>query len=260
MKTLLEPERRFMKIPALLYHHVGPQAPSKQWASLSVHTEQFTRQMEWLARRGYTAIRPSDWLKWRRGQGTLPRRSVLLTFDDAYGDFPEFALPVLQRFGFSAVVFVITARIGGSNAWDGATLMNAQQIRDCLAQDIEFGAHSRTHPNLATLSGSRLVEEIAESSRDLAGLIGERVISFAYPGGFYNEQVRATVAETFDLAFTCDDGLNEAGTDPWLLRRSMVQPGDLMLDFACRARLGWSPVTAVRARLKLRSRFRKAFG
>src|ERR1022692_1817004 len=116
------PERNPMKVPALLYHHVGPRPPSDRYASLSIGVGQFERQMEWLARQGYTGVRPSDWLAWRRGEGVAPRKPVLLTFDDAYGDFPEFALPTLQRFGFGAVVFVITGKLGGTAPWDGARL------------------------------------------------------------------------------------------------------------------------------------------
>src|SRR6266545_4103110 len=120
-----------MATPALLYHHVGPHIPNPRYAGLSIPTEQFERQIRWLARKGYIGIRPADWLAWRRGGRTLPPKAVLLTFDDGYADFPDHALPILQRWGFGAAVFVITKKIAVTNPWDGALLMSASQMRDC---------------------------------------------------------------------------------------------------------------------------------
>jgi peptidoglycan/xylan/chitin deacetylase (PgdA/CDA1 family) len=247
-----------MRLPALLYHHVGPRLRDSRYAALNVSAEKFERQMSWLARKGYMGIRPLDWLAWLLHGTALPPKPVLLTFDDAYADFPDYALPVLLRYSFRAVVFVVTGWIGARNSWDGAPLMSAHQIRQCSAHGIEFGAHSRTHPDLTSLSGTQLWEEIAGSAEDLSAIIGTRVTSFAYPYGFWSEEVRASVRESFDLAFTCEEGLNQIDTDPLLLRRTMVQPGDLLLDLACRVHFGWSPVMALRSRLRLRSRWRNA--
>ena len=246
-----------MRLPVLLYHHVGPSSSDARYASLSISPEKFERQVRWLARNGYSGIRPSDWVSWRQGT-PLPPKPVLLTFDDGYADFPDYALPVLRRSGFGAVVFIVTRWIAAPNSWDGALLMSAQQIQKCSAQGIEFGSHTRTHPDLTGLSGTQLREEIAGSREDLSAILGAPVTSFAYPYGFANDEVRASVRESFDLAFTCEEGFNELDTDPYVLRRTMVQPGDLLLDLACRVHLGWSPIQHIRARVRLRSRFRNA--
>jgi peptidoglycan/xylan/chitin deacetylase (PgdA/CDA1 family) len=244
-------------VPALLYHHVGPPAADPRLASLSISAEQFARQMAWLARNGYTAIRPSAWLAWQRGEKSLPRKSVMLTFDDGYADFPDTVLPILLRWGFEAVVFVITGD-ATTNSWDGARRMSAGQIKECSAQGIEIGSHTRTHPNLALLSPAQLREEIRGSSEDLAAITGAGVSSFSYPYGWSNELVRECVSEFFAVAFGCEEGTNDAATDPYRLRRTMIQPGDLAMEFACRVRFGRSAVSAVRSRLRIRSRFNRA--
>lgn len=251
-----------MRLPALLYHHVGPAVSDQGIATpadngryrsaLSVPSDSFERQMGWLVRHGYSGIRPADWLAWREGRGSLPRKPILLTFDDGYADFPNFVLPVLRRYGFGAAVFVISRRIGARNSWDGALLMNADQIRDCGAHGIEIGAHTRTHPDLTTLSGPSLAEEIDGSAADIADIIGTGVTSFAYPYGRWNDEVRARVRESFDLAFTCEEGVNDDAIGRDRLRRTMVLPGDWPVDFACRARFGWSPVTALRTQIASR--------
>ena len=118
----------------LLYHHVGPSRPGID-SKLTLSPQRFEQQMRWLARRGYAGVKPSDWLRWIRGGEGLPEKPILLTFDDAYADTAEYGLPIVRKYGFSCVVFVVTERLGGTNAWDQARgratlqLMTAEQIR-----------------------------------------------------------------------------------------------------------------------------------
>lgn len=248
-----------MSLPVLLYHHVGPRRAGT-YPELTVTLEQFERQVSWLARRGYVGIRPSDWLAFRRGGATLPGKPVLITFDDAYVEVAELALPVLRRRGFGAAVYVVTGYVGESNAWDHAQypqplgLMSAGQIRQWADHGIEFGSHSRFHPDLTSLTSDRLAEEVAGSADDLARILGNRAVSFAYPFGALNQRVRDCVARTFSLAMSCEEGLNTLATDPHLMRRLPVTPASTMLDFAWRVRLGEPPIYYLRRRLRLRSR------
>jgi peptidoglycan/xylan/chitin deacetylase (PgdA/CDA1 family) len=246
-----------MHLPALLYHHVGPPIAGSHHPELTVAPEQFRRQVRWLARRGYAGIRASDWLAMRRGARALPSKPVLLTFDDAYADLLEHAFPVLEHHGFSAVVFVITRLVGGKTPWDGGRLMSADQIRHWAAKGIEFGGHSRTHPDLSTLNGCQLAEEIQGSAEDLAAILGCPATSFAYPYGTCNHMVRECARRAFEMAVTCEEGLNDLETDPYMVRRTMVRPGDSLIDLAFRVRRGRSPLQHWRERLGLRSRLRR---
>jgi peptidoglycan/xylan/chitin deacetylase (PgdA/CDA1 family)/glycosyltransferase involved in cell wall biosynthesis len=243
-----------MRLPVLLYHHVGPLRPGT-YPELTVSPEKFERQIRWLARRGYVGVPPSAWLAWCKEGRALPDRPILLTFDDAYADLTEHAFPVLRRYGFNATVFVVTGQMGGTNAWDEKEgsgrheLMTAEQIRYWASQGIEFGAHSRSHADLRALQGSDLTDEVTGSGRDLAELLGTRVLSFAYPYGYHSGAVEKCLESSFALAFGVEEGLNCLQTDLLLLRRTMVQPDDSLSDFAWRVRLGWSPIQRFRARV-----------
>ena len=245
-------------LPVLMYHRVGPALPGT-YPELTVAPGRFQKQMEWLKSNGYMAISTGDWIAYCNEGGPLPPKPVLLTFDDAYEALVEYAFPVLRENGFTAAVFVVTGEIGGDNSWDrnnGSTsikCMSAQQIRHWSAQGIEFGAHTRTHADLTTLSGGELELEVAGSGDDLAVILGAAPLSFAYPFGYYNAAVRGSVEKAFQLAFTCNWGLNVRGTGPCLLRRSMVQPGDSLLEFGMRVRLGSNPIERLRKIVRLRS-------
>jgi peptidoglycan/xylan/chitin deacetylase (PgdA/CDA1 family)/glycosyltransferase involved in cell wall biosynthesis len=258
------------RAPALAYHQIGPPQPGT-YPGLTVSPKQFERQIRWLARRGYTGVRPSDWVRWQREGKGLPEKPIMITFDDAYSDIAEHALPILRRYGFGAAVFVVSGRVGGTNTWDEAQgsstlrLMTAEQIRYWATQGIEFGAHSRTHPDLTKLSKAECLEEIAGSKDDLVGLLGSPVTSFAYPYGKYNNTVRGIVREHFDCGFSIEEGVNYLRGDPYLLRRAYIGPYDSLIEFAACVHLGslrkfrdWRVKLAIRTRLK--SAFRRLTG
>jgi peptidoglycan/xylan/chitin deacetylase (PgdA/CDA1 family) len=257
-----------MRLPALLYHHVGPDHPGTH-LSLTVSPKRFERHVRWLARRGYRGISPSDWLRWRLDGKGLPKKPVLLTFDDGYADLAQSAFPVLERYGFKAAVYVVTGRLGGTNTWDEARgsgthqLLTAEQILFWVKRGIEFGAHSRTHAELTAIESEALEDEVLGSKADLEHLLGHRVVSFAYPFGFHNPAVVECARSEYDLAFGIapqERGINHLLTDPLLLRRSMVQRTDSALDVAHRAAWGYSPMQSFRAHLRLRARARQLFG
>jgi peptidoglycan/xylan/chitin deacetylase (PgdA/CDA1 family) len=241
------------RVAVLLYHHIGLSASKTEHASLTISPAKFLRHVRWLCWRGYTAITPAQWLSWRETGAPLPDKPILLSFDDAYADLTKYAFPVLEHYGLRSVVFVISGALGGA-ASNGLPIMTIEQIRDWAARGVEIGAHTRTHPDLTALPDAAISEEIRGSKEDLktAGLVP---ISFAYPYGIFDDRIRASVSEMFSLAFTCKEGLNDLRTDPLMLKRTMVQPGDTVLDIELRAAFGKSVLNWIRSRLRLRSRF-----
>jgi glycosyltransferase involved in cell wall biosynthesis/peptidoglycan/xylan/chitin deacetylase (PgdA/CDA1 family) len=254
------------RLPVLMYHHVGPERAgiSREW---SVTPEQFERQVRYLARKGYKGIWPSDWLRWLRDGTGLPKKPVLISFDDAYADTADFALPILQRHGMKAAVFVVTQRVGATNTWDEAQgsgtlqVMTSDAIRTWATQGVEFGAHSRTHANLTTLDGAELDAEIAGSHDDLAEILGEPVLSFAYPFGEQNEATRTAAKKAFELAFCSEEGLNYLRSDSCLLNRTYVGPETSLMELGLILKFGSTKaVREWRVRLALRTRLKHMLG
>ena len=238
------------KVAVLLYHNVGPLIPgTNKW--LTVSPCNFERHVRWLARHGYVGISARQWLNHLHGQGELPKKPVMLTFDDGYQHLAEHAFPVLRQYGFSAAVFVVTGLIGRTNAWDEATgdsamrLLDADELRYWAGMGIEFGAHSRTHADLRKLRGMALCEQVAGSHAELERVLGREICAFAYPYGLYDNEVRAAVAEAFPLCFSVDGKMNDSKTDPLHMRRTMVLPQDNTTDIRFRVAWGWSPRAGV---------------
>jgi peptidoglycan/xylan/chitin deacetylase (PgdA/CDA1 family) len=138
----------------LTYHSISD-APGPT----SISPDSFAMQMETLARCGYASARTQEFLDWHQGKGDMARK-VLITFDDAFADFAEVAVPILERHGFTALMFVPTRKLGGAEDWytfppTNRPLMRRDQILALHKQGMEFGAHGRTHCPLPLRIGRR---------------------------------------------------------------------------------------------------------
>ncbi len=241
-------------VPVLCYHRVGPEAPGT-FASLTVSPLHFRAQMDWLASHGYTGIAASDWIAWRAGDRELPAKPVILTFDDAYAETAEHALPLLRARGWRATVFTVTGAIGGTNHWDQPEsaplhLMKRDDILRWHAAGIEFAPHGRTHRDLTLLNDAELSDEIGGSARDLEALLGTAATSFAYPYGTLDTRVHAAAERHIMAAFTVHQRRNGLGDDAHDLRRTMVRPTDSLMTFAARVCWGMDPAEVVRNYLR----------
>lgn len=217
----------------LAWHAVSDLGGDPVLSSYGVPPERFRRQLAALERAGFRPVSPNEVVRMLEGRGGLPRRPVLLTFDDAYSDLLDTALPLLAERHAPAAAFAVSGLLGGSNEWDrkiGARplrLLDAAGLRRVAEAGVEIGAHSRTHPLLTRMPDSQLAEEVAGSRRELAaaGLPPPRL--FAYPYGVTDERVRRAVREAgFAAAFTVDPGRMRPGDDPFRLPRIEVLRGD----------------------------------
>ncbi len=195
----------------LMYHGVAdePEDPNH----LCVAPSRFAEQMTWLKRRGLRGV----------GIGALvdamragrPRGLVGLTFDDGYVNVLEAALPELRRHGFTATMFIIAGRLGGSNEWDDGPrwpLMSASQIGELAAAGMEIGSHSATHARLASIDAGRLEAEVRDSKASLAELVGVPIRGFAYPYGSMNAAARHAVRDAgYDYACAVQTPVRELG-------------------------------------------------
>lgn len=169
----------------LMYHSVSPSAEDP--LRVTVSPARFDSQLGWLRRRGLRGVSLGELLATSPGRARASL--VALTFDDAYRDFVEFALPVLRRYGFGATVYVVAGRVGGVNDWErsGPTrpLMTDEDIREAAGSGIEIGSHGLSHRRLPAVSESELEDEVAHSRELLERVLGPNasVCSFAYPYG-----------------------------------------------------------------------------
>ena len=229
----------------LLYHKVndGPTAPLT--VSVSLFDEQLTRLREL----DYTVVDLDAVLAHYRDGRPLPRRPVLITFDDGYRDNLDNAAPVLQRHGYPSVIFVPIAYLDGPQplpherpfALHGRPNRTVDwgALAELEAAGMRVESHGISHSPLPKLVNAEATRELELSKRRLEERLGRPVRAFAYVKGAVGRRHLPLVAQAgYELAFTSTPGLNTPRADPLLLRRYNVEPYalrtfELVLAGAC---------------------------
>lgn len=217
-----------LPIPILVYHQIDA-APPKGGAfrSLYVSPEAFGRQMGLLKMLGYQGLSMSALLPYLRGE--KQGKVVGITFDDGYLNNLTYALPVLERHGFSSTCYCVSQRLGQTNVWDQpqaiaqTPLMDAGQLRQWVAGGQEVGAHTRYHVNLTECDEALARSEMLLSKEDLEKAVQKPVAHFCYPYGVYAAGHVALARQAgFSSATTTRRGRCHAGADLWQLPRVPV--------------------------------------
>ncbi len=160
-----------------------------------------------------TALRDGGWHVLSGADGAaqlaaarLPPGSVVITFDDAYTNLVDVALPVLDKHGVTGIVFVVSDQIGGTNAWDGhrggvpERLLDAPALAALVARGWVLGAHSASHAHLRGVPGDQLDREVADARGVFPSLGLPRPELLAYPYGEHDTRVRSAVRRAGYLA------------------------------------------------------------
>jgi len=227
-------------IPVLMYHKVTD-AKIESKHRIFVTKYLLKKHFSWLKLWGKTPITFHDYHDFKTGVKPLkdfPKRPVILTFDDAYLDNYTNLFPLLKQYDFKAIIFALGDSKKLTNFWDVAQgepevpLMTLQQRKEMLAWGVEFGAHSMNHKNLIELSAEEAFEEIKVSKETLEKELQTKVISFAYPYGKYNDEVKSLVKKAqIPYSVVIDSGGMTIEEDPLAIFRSYIFPEDGFVSY-----------------------------
>jgi peptidoglycan/xylan/chitin deacetylase (PgdA/CDA1 family)/GT2 family glycosyltransferase len=239
-------QRLMYVTPILMYHAFG--LPGERPSRFIMPIERFARQMAWLKRMGYRSLSLDEYLNCRRENRLPPVRSVVITMDDGYKDNLTLAYPVLRANAFEATFFVVGGLVGAANQWSqretrselaGRPLMTWDDLRELVKRGMRIGAHTRTHPKLASLSHEQMKAEVIGSRRDLEDALQAPVTTFAYPYGEIDVPTRSIVEEAgFIGACGIQSGRNTLMTPLFDLRRTELLGTDSFLGFTLKLLFG----------------------
>lgn len=203
-------------VPILMYHYIRDyNDPQDQVGiNLSISPEKLAGELDYFALNGYTTITFSE-----LASGTLPKKPIILTFDDGYSDAYAAAYPALRQRGMKGVFFVVTGFVGkpGYLTWENVQALSAA--------GMEIGSHTLNHLDLTKLSAAELQAQLKESKSILQEKRGEgKVMTLSYPAGKYNDTVVAAAAAAgYDWAVTTKPGVATSAQPPLELTRIRVQ-------------------------------------
>lgn len=186
--------------------------------------QRFARQMSWLARHAASG-----------------RPRVAVTFDDAYANLLDNALPVTRALGIPVTVFVVTGNLGDRPRWRmrpghheaREITMNAAQIAAARIDPlVSFGSHSTTHRDLTELDRQDAKAELAGSKVELAAILGREIEDFAFP---YGAGTASLIQAAFDAGYRrvwmLDDAPDRPAQAGQVLTRVPMSPGAWPIEF-----------------------------
>jgi peptidoglycan/xylan/chitin deacetylase (PgdA/CDA1 family) len=218
----------YQLVPVLAYHNMGPEDRGR----LVIGVKKFEAQMKALRAEGFQSVSLSDYLEFTAGRKQLARKSVLITFDDGYRSFIQYARPILKDYGFTATLFVYTDFVGGGG-------MSWKELSAMVAQGFDVQAHSKSHSSLRRKEGEpqeayakRIEAELAYPAGQFRKQLGRASDVLAYPYGDTDDELLPYVVKYgYVAAFTVRRQSNPAWAYPLKISRSQVYSEMALKDF-----------------------------
>ncbi len=198
---------------------------------LAVPVQSFYEHMKYLKVNDFHVIGLSELINFISSGLTIPKKSIVITFDDGYKSIQTNALPILKEFGFTATLFVniyfLEKKIPKESYWSDWQTLNWKEIIQLHESDIHIGSHALTHRKLTKVSEKDLQKEVIGSKEIIEQNIGEKIFAFSYPHGAFNHKIKNTLkANNFRCACSSIHGDNNARSDQYALRRTEITAFD----------------------------------
>ena len=180
-----------VRVAVLGYHEF---AETQSETAMRIHTSKFRRQMETIRQLGLKVITMDEFNAWKDQGKEIPKKCVMLTFDDGWKSVYTDAYPILKEFGYPFTLYLYKNYIDG-----GGKALTTEMIQEMLAHGASLGSHSVSHPYPITVKSfmkkgpaaydAYLRKEMGESMRFIESKFPTKVTSYAYPGGFFTDEM-----------------------------------------------------------------------
>jgi len=221
----------------LCYHNIS----DKGGNLYTISPDDFENQIRYMKDKGYVSISIDDLYDYYFNGKEIPKKSVLITFDDGLKGVYEFAYPILKKYGFKATFFVIAGRVGRVKSY--VTWENLKEMYESGVFSI--GSHTYDSHKTIYLNGNfisiitsnlenesyedfkkRVIEDLLLSKSEIEKNVGGEVIAFAYPyGEFSLDTINFLKEANFKFAFTVIKGINNKKTSKFELKRYSIYRG-----------------------------------
>ncbi len=227
----------YQTVPILVYHKFSKHVADR----MTVREGAFEEQMAFLKRSGYRVITLEDLFDFLDRKHPIPRKSVVITFDDGWRSMYEIAYPILKKYGYPATLFVYTDLIHPSSA-----TLDWAKIREMAQNGIDVQCHTKTHRSLGKKENGETFQayfeavkmELVESAKIIKRQLNKDVKYLAYPYGDTNSLVIAMLGKLgFRGALTVVRSSSSFFADDFQVGRSMIY-GDFDLT-RFQGNLGW---------------------
>lgn len=212
------------QVPILCYHQVRnwKERDGKVGKDYIVEVQNFKDQIKMLADSGYHTILPDQLYAYLNEGAALPSKPIMLTFDDT--DLDQFTTvnPILKKYGYKAVYFIMTVSIGKKGKF--VDYMSSDQIKKLSDEGNIIGSHTYDHKNFKKYAGKDWEEQLDKPTKKLEEITGKKITEFAYPFGLWNaEGIPELKKRGFRMAYQLSTKRDEK--DPLFTIRRIIASG-----------------------------------
>lgn len=230
----------------LMYHKVSEDKVD----GLTIPVRKLDQQLFFIREKGYTIITFEELHRIISAGTALPRKPLILTFDDAYENFTTHAVPLLKSYNFKATIFVPVGYMGKTNIWDKGEdpILGHEMLKELTKTDlVEIGLHSFLHRSYADLAIEDMKEDLANCINTLSFYKIPFVPILAYPFGGFPKKDRTLLAQMKELfreyklvfAVRIGNRINPLPIrDPYELKRIDIKGTDSFFTFKIKLRKG----------------------
>ena len=181
------------QVPVLCYHRIT----DGRKGDYTVSPATFSAHMKVLADSGYHAVSPAQLYDYLVYNKALPAKPVMITFDDSRVEHREIAAPVLEKYGFRGVFFIMTI------TYDKKNYMTKEQIAQLAKTGHTIGLHSWDHTMVTKYKeAGDWQKQVVAPKEKLEGIVGRPVEYWAYPNGVYDHKGAVELSKYFRLSFS----------------------------------------------------------
>ena len=214
-------------LPIIMYHHVLKD--TKKHGKFIVSPDELEQDLKFLKSEGYSAILPRDLIDYQENGTPLPKKCVMLTFDDGHLSYLEYVVPLLEKYNMKALVSVVGAYTNDYTEHPDRAVSYAyldwNDIENLSkTSHTEIGNHTY---DLHKTSGGRqgcakmaceTVEQhrrvFTEDATKMRNLIfdytGVHSDCFTYPFGFLCKETEEEIKKIgFKMSLSCTEGINK---------------------------------------------------
>ncbi len=214
------------ELPILMYHHILKE--KSKHGKFVISPEEFEADLRYLKDNGYKTITADALMRYQKGEGELPEKPVMLTFDDGYLSYLEYAVPLLEEYGMCAVVSVVGAYTdtytqSGDRSVSYAHL-NWEDIAN-LANSTHTEIQNHTYDMHKTTGGRNgcaikkgedsgayqkvFTDDVQKMRNLLYQNTGRNADCFTYPFGYFCREAEQEIKKMgFCMSLSCAEGIN----------------------------------------------------
>lgn len=217
-------------LPVIMYHHIS--GDENALNDYVISPEEFEGDIVYLKEKGYEFILPREIIEFQKGKRKLPKKPVMITFDDGFESVYHYAFPLCEKYGLKFTLAILghetefySERDEHNILYSYITLEEITELEKSGAVEIAnhtFGLHEIKGRKGVTRNRGESKEEFRKNvGGDIARLqeyLSETGITprtFVYPYGFYCKDSMALIKELgFEVSFICTEGINYITAEP----------------------------------------------